>query len=145
MERPFWSVGLRFACIGCHYCCRHEPGYVFLTRRDLDRLLAHTGLDEGTFIERYGVVVDLGIVKRISLSEKPGHDCVFWNDGCTVYEARPLQCRAYPFWSSVLATRDSWKEEGRYCPGIGSGPLRNREHIAGWLDARESEPLISLD
>jgi len=30
---------------------------------------------------------------------------------CTVYEARPTQCRTYPFWDELIESRESWEKE----------------------------------
>ena len=50
-----------------------------------------------------------------------GHDCVFLRDGvrCEVYEARPIQCRTFPFWPRNLKTPEAWHEAARECEGIG--------------------------
>ena len=42
-----------------------------------------------------------------------GHGCTFLTreGGCGVYEARPVQCRAYPFWPRVLKSPETWNHE----------------------------------
>jgi len=79
--------------------------------------------------------------KQLSLREKPGFDCIFWQDGCTVYTGRPLQCRTFPFWKSTLSSRKAW--ENLDCPGIGKGALHNREKIENCLAQREAEPVLA--
>ena len=37
---------------------------------------------------------------------------------CTVYDARPTQCRTYPWWISNLRDRESWEEAAELCEGI---------------------------
>lgn len=144
MSEPFYKNGLDFECQRCSYCCRHEPGYVFLSERDLSALLAETGLKRDAFIERYCTWVDIGFFKRLSLTEKPNNDCIFWSEaGCGVYHARPLQCRSYPFWVQVVESEQSWREEGKSCPGIGRGKRHSAEEINQWLEKRLDEPLIS--
>ena len=32
----FYDKGLRFECQMCSYCCAAEPGYVYLTKRDIE-------------------------------------------------------------------------------------------------------------
>jgi Fe-S-cluster containining protein len=134
---PFYGEGLRFSCARCSRCCRHEPGYVFLSRRDLVALAAATGLEEPELLRRYCTRVQIGELPRLSLREKPNYDCIFWeNGGCTVYEARPLQCRSYPFWASNVDSEESWERTARDCPGIGQGRLHSRREIEQWLDLR---------
>ena len=81
---------------------------------------------------------------QLSLKEKSNFDCVFWvpESGCSVYKTRPLQCRAFPFWDSVLSSGKSWKETGKDCPGIGRGTLVSAKLIKKWLAMRQKEPII---
>jgi len=73
---------------------------------------------EEQFVRRVGA--------RKSLKEFPSGDCVFF-DGqkrkCTVYEARPRQCRTWPFWDSNLKTAEDWQHTCSVCPGSGQGRL----------------------
>jgi Fe-S-cluster containining protein len=41
--------------------------------------------------------------------------CVFLSseNQCRIYQARPAQCRAYPFWPNILASQESWNDEVR--------------------------------
>jgi len=143
METPFYADGLRFSCTRCSRCCRHDPGYVFLSRADLDALAAGTGLKEEKFIETCCRKVETGGHIRLSLKEKPNYDCIFWEaGGCRVYGYRPFQCRSYPFWHSNLGSPRQWKVLGSECPGVGTGELHSREEIEAWLDGRE--PLLDL-
>lgn len=143
-EIPFYNDGLQFECVQCHACCRHDPGYVFLSQRDLNRLARGTDLDEASFKEKYTRVVDFGFVKRLSLTEKKNYDCIFWKEGigCSVYEHRPLQCRAFPFWEANLVDKETWDATGQSCPGVNRGKLHRKEDIESWLRTRSAEPLL---
>jgi Fe-S-cluster containining protein len=68
---------------------------------------------------------------RYSLVEKPGGDCIFWDReaGCTVYPARPIQCRTWPFWPENIATKEDWEHVRGVCPGSGSGRWFSLEEI----------------
>ena len=110
MTEPFYRTsadgGLRFECTRCQRCCRLEPGYVFLSQRDLQALARAKALSVAEFTARYCRAVDIGGFERLSLTEKANYDCSLWEDGaCTVYESRPLQCRSFPFWDANLASR----------------------------------------
>jgi Fe-S-cluster containining protein len=122
---PVWiekKGGLDFACTRCGDCCTGAPGYVWMGEAEIERLAAHLGLERDAFGRRYLRRVG----ERLSLIEKPGGDCVFWERerGCTVYEARPTQCRTYPFWPEVIASRATWRLESESCPGIRAGGRR---------------------
>jgi len=46
------------------------------------------------------------------------HECIFYDkdiNGCSIYEARPIQCRTFPFWDYYKNRIDELKDE---CPGI---------------------------
>ena len=69
---------------------------------------------------------------RHSLREFPNGDCVFFDTdskGCAVYEARPIQCRTWPFWDSNLESKKAWKETCKECPGSGVGRVYSLEEI----------------
>ncbi len=140
---PFYQDGLQFECTRCSACCRHDPGWVFLSRNDLEKLCRATGLGEREFIDTWSREVDIGGFKRLSLKEKPNFDCIFWNDGgCSVYEHRPLQCSTYPFWSANLFSRAVWDDLEKSCPGIDRGRRSSRNEIDTLLKARREDPLI---
>lgn len=145
MDRPeFWTDGLRFTCTRCSHCCRHESGFVFLSTNDLDHLAQALAISPQECIERYCRWVPFGAVDHLSLREQPNKDCVFWRDGgCSVYEARPTQCRTYPFWSTIVDAEESWRREASECPGIGIGGVVKPEEIEARLGLRVSEtPII---
>ena len=145
MSDLFYENGLHFECTQCSKCCRHEPGYVFLSYNDLDRLLDFFSISKDIFVEKYCRIVDMGGHKRLSLIEKTNYDCIFWSNGvCEIYNARPLQCRSYPFWKPFLADRESWNAEAESCPGMNHGSIRDKAEIKEWLRQRDLEEYISL-
>jgi Fe-S-cluster containining protein len=81
---------------------------------------------------------------KLSLKEKYNYDCIFWKsgEGCSVYESRPLQCRAFPFWASVLEGEESWKAMAEECPGMNSGCLHTPDSIKEWLAIQKNEPIL---
>jgi Fe-S-cluster containining protein len=152
MDEAFYASGLRFDCARCSYCCRGEHGFIFLSKGDLRRLLRRLSLDFKTFFREYCTLVDIGTGSALSLRDiaarggSPStYDCVFWGSGgCMVYEDRPVQCTAYPFWASIMVSKASWREEGRSCPGIDSGELRSSAYIEERLLARRRAGTIVL-
>jgi Fe-S-cluster containining protein len=80
--------------------------------------------------------------ERLSLREKSNFDCIFWKGGCTVYKARPLQCRTFPFWDSVVCSEEAWNNTGKSCPGINTGTLHEKEKIEGFVRQLEEELVI---
>ena len=127
-EKPWYHKGLRFECSQCGDCCTGAPGYVWVNKEEITGLAAAVGEDVETFEQTY--VRKIGI--RKSLVEYDNGDCVFF-DGvarkCTVYEARPRQCKTWPFWDSNLKSPQAWADTCETCPGSGQGKLHKLEVI----------------
>ncbi len=127
---PWFSQGLRFQCTECGKCCTGSPGgYVFLSPSDIERLSHHFSVSVEEFSTNYTYTVD----HKISLIDFPNsHDCIFLKEKkCTVYEARPIQCRTFPWWIHMLHDRNDWEEAGKHCEGINhpDAPLIPTLHI----------------
>ena len=133
MSQSWYREGLKFACSGCGDCCTGAPGYVWVNKQEIEAMAAALKLTPDVFQRRY--VRSIGI--RKSLVEYANGDCVFFNNQsrrCGVYDARPRQCRTWPFWSSNLASPVAWKGITRRCPGCNRGPLVSLETIQANLE-----------
>jgi Fe-S-cluster containining protein len=99
---------LKFHCTGCGNCCR-EP-LLPVTDRDLRRLVQHTGVDAARLVHWCSAseidlddepenFVLLPAGKRVMTLRHGRGGCVFLgaDQRCTVYGARPLGCRVFPF------------------------------------------------
>lgn len=128
MTNPWFHKGLRFSCTGCGDCCTGAPGYVWINKAEIEALAAAMGIDVEEFQRRY--VRKVGI--RKSLIEWANGDCVFF-DGksrtCQVYDARPRQCRTWPFWHSNLTSEVTWKDTADRCHGCNRGRVVPLEQI----------------
>jgi Fe-S-cluster containining protein len=138
-----YEKGLRFSCVRCSACCRHESGYVFLSRSDLDALASELNMTSDDFTAAYCRWTGPPGFSQLSLREKSNLDCVFWKDGCTVYKKRPRQCWSFPFWPAILESPAAWENAARSCPGIGKGPLHTKEEIETCLREQLGEALIT--
>ena len=128
MPKPWFHKGLKFECTQCGNCCRthDEYSFVYLAEGDITALTEHLELDRATFLERHCQEEDGWITLRI---DEPA--CPFLNDagGCSVYEARPKQCRTWPFWVENLK-RATWEGPvSDCCPGIGKGELVSADEV----------------
>lgn len=111
---------LCFECTQCGRCCGNESGYVLLTELDFLQIQKHFFEVENWNDYLHWVL--LGDGEYLSLKEQGNYDCIFLEEkGCSIYQDRPMQCRLYPFWNSVIKSEYSWKKESRYCPGINQG------------------------
>lgn len=129
-KQPWYADGLRFKCTGCGDCCTGSPGYVWVNQAEIDAIAAELGISADECEKKY--VRKIGI--RRSLVELPqaDYDCVFLDAEtrkCTVYAARPRQCKTWPFWQSNVRTEKTWAETCDACPGSGKGKLYQLEQI----------------
>lgn len=128
MAERWYRDGLRFECTQCGACCSGAPGYVWVNQAEVRELAEHMKMSEADFRDKF--VRREG--NRYSLKEYPDGDCIFLDPksrGCMVYEARPIQCRTWPFWPSNLGTQKAWKDACEECPGAGKGKLYSLEQI----------------
>lgn len=132
-DEPWYKDGLRFHCTECGDCCSGAPGYVWVNKEEIAALAARLGLDVATFERKYVRLVGI----RKSLLERPDGDCVLLDPKtrkCTAYEARPRQCRTWPFWESNVRTPEDWDETCEACPGCNRGPVVSVEQIVEQLN-----------
>ncbi len=113
----WYKSGLKFECARCGDCCRGEPGFVWVRPSDVTRIAKFLELDRKDFSRRYVRTVG----SRHSLEEKPGGDCIFWEDTCLIYPVRPPQCRSFPFWRDNIESPDDWKYVSTRCRGVNAG------------------------
>lgn len=121
MPDPWYQDGLRFECTRCGNCCTGEPGFVWVNEEEIAAIAKFRG--ESTETTRAVHTRNDG--PHQSLKEKANGDCVFYDreQGCTIYPARPRQCRTWPFWESNVQTPETWKKTCEKCPGAGTGDL----------------------
>lgn len=127
MSDSWYQDGLRFTCTQCGKCCTGEPGHVWVNNAEIQAIADHRGEP----VEQVRALHTRLVGIRRSLREKANGDCVFYDRtaGCTVYPARPRQCRTWPFWESNVKTPEAWEYTCRICPGSGQGQLISEEEI----------------
>jgi hypothetical protein len=121
MSKPYYQTtsGLRFECTRCGNCCT-RPGLVYFPPEDLRRAADHLEMTPEAFRRRYRLEAEGGV-----LALDPGDSpCPFYREGtgCGIYEGRPTQCRAWPFWPEVVRRRGSWEKAAKDCEGMNHGP-----------------------
>jgi Fe-S-cluster containining protein len=114
---------LRFQCTSCGGCCVGDDDRgVYMSDSEAERIRRLLGVSRSWFRRRY--VRRLGDDEWEARLADDGR-CPFLGvrGRCDVYAARPDQCRSYPFWPEILASRRCWDREARRCEGIGRGPV----------------------
>lgn len=106
------------ACNECEArCCRGESGYIYVTKTEAEAICGFLEIDMKELIDKYLFKKSY----KYSIKERQvgdDYECVFYDkdiNGCSIYEARPTQCRTFPFWNYFKTRVDELKEE---CPGI---------------------------
>lgn len=133
--KPFWKNGIQFECQGSGKCCtsRGEYGFVYLTLEDRKRFARHFKLQTSAFTKKYCAKTDGHFHLKY-----PEKDCEFLKDKqCTVYSARPSQCRTWPFWPENMNAK-TWKRDiAAFCPGVGKGKKFSSTEIKTILNSQE--------
>lgn len=82
------------------------------------------------FVEKYCRWADYYYGEQVlALLEKKNYDCILWENGCSAYQARPVQCSTYPFWSWMIKDKAMWDECAVECPGMNKGKTWTYEEI----------------
>jgi Fe-S-cluster containining protein len=130
---PWYRDGLRFECTMCGNCCTGPEGVVLFSPDEGQAMADKVGLPLDEFLSRYSRKVG----RQRSLREKQtefGNDCIFLDRNsipgkavCGLYEARPEQCRTWPFWEGNLRSRKAWEDTKKHvpCPGMDKGPVHD--------------------
>ncbi|WP_339733108.1 YkgJ family cysteine cluster protein [uncultured Gimesia sp.] len=127
-QGPWYQDGLQFTCTQCGNCCTGDPGVVWVDDSEIEAIAEVTGKSKGEILLMHTRLY----AGRRSLTEFANGDCTFFDPekrGCTIYEARPTQCRTWPFWNSNLKNKASWDSLSPGCPGAGKGAFVSFEDI----------------
>ncbi|MFH1302952.1 MAG: YkgJ family cysteine cluster protein [Planctomycetota bacterium] len=127
-QGPWYQDGLQFTCTQCGNCCTGAPGVVWVDESEIEAIAELTGKSKGEILLMHTRLY----AGRRSLTEFANGDCTFFDPekrGCTIYEARPTQCRTWPFWNSNLESKASWNSLSPDCPGAGKGAFVSFEEI----------------
>ncbi|MFZ9048032.1 MAG: YkgJ family cysteine cluster protein [Poseidonia sp.] len=119
MRAPWWMEGVAFRCQpNCGRCCDQPGGIVYLSPDDAERLAEHAGLDVEAWLERDTRKTFDG--RYVLKSREEDGVCIHLNEQkqCSIYEVRPQQCKAFPWWGENLATPAAWGTTKTACPGI---------------------------
>ena len=107
------------ACDTCAgNCCIGESGYIWITLQEINFLAKHLEISQEELRVKYLNKIGYKYsIKEVKLA-KDNFACVFFNlekKQCSIYEARPTQCRTFPFWDYF---KENVKEVYEECPAI---------------------------
>ena len=106
------------ACSTCAgKCCTGESGYIYVTKTEILAIAEVLEMDVNEFALKY--LFKKGYKYSIKENKfNDSYECVFYDrdsNGCKIYNARPSQCKTFPFWDYYKTRVDELKLE---CPGI---------------------------
>lgn len=106
------------ACESCQgRCCTGESGYIYVTKSEIEKISTLLDMQIQDFVNKY-------LFKKMykysikEVQHEGSYECVFYDrtsNGCKIYDARPTQCKTFPFWDYYKTRVDELKLE---CPGI---------------------------
>lgn len=133
MSENWFTKGLRFTCTQCGDCCSGKPGFVWVNDDEIDALAGQLQLP----VHEVRAMHTFQTPRGRSIRERANGDCIYYEagKGCTVYEARPRQCRSWPFWESNLETPEAWNRTVGICPGAGKGELISENEIVARMQS----------
>jgi len=116
-DGPWWQEGLPFSCSLCGKCCkaRGDVAHVYVGEEDQERLAVFLDLPRQDFLSRYTKEEEGGYRGLRFLDGQ----CIFLDGkSCRVHEAKPTQCRTWPFWPELLESPQTYQEQVKeFCPG----------------------------
>lgn len=99
-------------------CCIGESGNIWISKPEIENLsdYLNISLDETRvkYLEKRGYKYSIKET-RLAIDN---YACVFFDlvkKQCSIYEARPVQCRTFPFWDYF---KNNKKEVVEECPAI---------------------------
>jgi len=140
-EEVRYPARLRWTCVRCANSCRDispRKRNILLTPSDVERVTRATNLRAEEFSE-----TSVSHQPYERKMKKLGGSCIFLRGvRCSIYQARPLICRFYPF--SLCPSEDGGLEVrfDSACSGMGRGPIRSKRffHNLVRLAKRELSP-----
>jgi uncharacterized protein len=145
-KQPWWDQGVQFQCQGSGKCCTShgEFGHVFFSPEDRKLTAQFLGISEAEFRKQYCTRVEGSWALKEPLNKSP--DCLFLKEKrCSIYEARPTQCRTWPFWPEVMQAKAWKKAVVDFCPGVNKGAVISREVIEDTLREQTQNDLDILN
>ncbi len=124
LKRGHWyENGLKFECTSCGKCCKVD-GDVWLAPEEVEQIMAFLGYNDSdkdasidNFRKKYVRAEVTPSDGNQSLSwmclKRKENACIFLDQGgqCSIYDVRPVQCKTYPFWPSLLKNKEAWEDE----------------------------------
>ena len=119
--RDPWYKGqvILFDCHGCAKCCKRK-GMIYFSQEDIRNASQYLEMTVDDFEKMYILRTKDVAYIYVSGNARP---CPFLNKAnkCRIHDAKPQQCRSYPFWPNIMESKQKLNTERIHCKGIGNG------------------------
>lgn len=113
----WWKNGIAFSCTQCAKCCNvhDDMAYVYVNRHERQRIADQLQITLGAFTKEYTRRDSDGQHHLLFIDDH----CIFLEDKqCTIHDAKPTQCRTWPFWEEVMVSKSEYQKQVLdFCPG----------------------------
>jgi len=105
-------------CRHCGQCCTDTRININLSVGDIWRICAHKGISVDEFFEEFGgmrLFGDPRTPNEFDVDIGLNMPCPFRKEGrCSIYKARPANCRIFPYWVLVTVPEEKLPEVLKY-------------------------------
>ena len=99
-------------------CCIGEPGHIWISSKEITVLAQFLNIEPEELIHQYLKKVGYKYTIKERVVDDSNYACLFFdleNKRCSIYEARPKQCRTFPFWDHFKVNKEEVFKE---CPAV---------------------------
>ena len=99
-------------------CCIGQSGYIWINPQEIDLLAKYLNISVQDCFDKYLLKYGYKFSIKEKQLSKDNFACVFFDlekKQCGIYEARPKQCRTFPFWEHF---KNNIQEVIDECPAI---------------------------
>jgi Fe-S-cluster containining protein len=124
-----YPTAVHFQCTKCGICCgdtKEKTRHILLLKTEAEQIATATSQP----ISQFTAKIKKKAPYSYEMKKTKDGKCIFLeNNRCTIYAARPLICRFYPF---ELKIAHGGKHTFLYtleCPGINKGPMLSKNYF----------------
>tara|TARA_Y100000310_G_C20652122_1_gene800000 strand:- start:183 stop:800 length:618 start_codon:yes stop_codon:yes gene_type:complete len=122
---------LKFKCKQCGKCC--DTTIIHLYPFDIKNICEAKSLTTKQFHQQHSIFkLDEDKIPRCILKNRP--KCPFKDNGCTIYDKRPIRCRLYPLGRVYQDNEIIHVISEKISPGFNTG---HKQTIAEWLEQQQ--------
>jgi Fe-S-cluster containining protein len=102
----------------CGNCCIGESGYIWISPIEIKNLAKELNITQENLKDKFLIKIKYKYSIKERKIDENNFACIFFDlnkKQCSIYNARPSQCRTFPFWEYFKNNIEEVKKE---CPAI---------------------------